>query len=225
MKRFMTRAMLALAATAVVLTARVGIVHGPRATDHTLTMASWSAQATRHGVVPCIRCIASQPVIPGQPAVSLAPDGTTWGPFHAYAPADLCAAYGVDQLHAEGLLGQGQTIVLTEWYGSPTALEDLQAFSQAFGLPAPDLTVLYPNGVPTYSSMKADYRNGWAGETSLDLQWAHAIAPCARLVMIVANGGGIEVSGMFKGIASAVQQYPRASAHSVTFRQDLTLAP
>src|SRR5262249_5192270 len=79
---------------------------------------------------------------------------------------------------------------------------------QAFSLPVPDLTILYPNGVPTYSSMKADYRNAWAVETSLDLQWAHAIAPCARLVMIVANGGGTSQSGMFKGIASAVAHYP-----------------
>ncbi len=174
--------------------------------------ASRPARAPCYGFSPCIAWLASQPVVPGMPAVSLAPDGTTFGPFHAYEPADICAAYGVDKLHAEGLMGQGQTIVIVVSYGSPTALEDLQAFSEAFGLPAPDLTIIYPDGKPTFSKAIHDIQASWAAETSADLQWAHAIAPYAKLVLIAANPAETEgVQGfpsMFKGISYAVENYP-----------------
>ena len=153
--------------------------------------------------------VASQPAQPGVPSASRAPDGTTFGPFHASAPSDIYAAYGVDRLHAKGLKGKGQTIVIVDSYGSPTALEDLQVFSQAFGLPAPDLTIIYPDGKPTLNSTT---KVSWAIETSLDLQWAHAIAPCAKLVLVAANPDETQgVQGfpsMFKGIAYAVEHYP-----------------
>jgi hypothetical protein len=54
----------------------------------------------------------------------------------------------------------------------------LQTFSAAFGLSAPDLTIIYPDGRPT---LNTSHKLGWAVETSLDLQWAHAIAPDAKL--------------------------------------------
>jgi len=129
--------------------------------------------------------------------------------LHGYAPADICAAYGVDALHAEGWTGKGQTIIVVDSYGSPTALQDLQTFSAAFGLPAPNLTVYYPDGQPTLDS--AD-KLSWAVETSIDLEWAHAIAPDANLVLIALNrlsdaGDGGE-SALFRGIQYAVSNYP-----------------
>ena len=52
----------------------------------------------------------------------------TFGEFHCYAPDQIAGAYGVDKLHAAGLMGQGQTIVLVDSYGSPTAANDIQFF-------------------------------------------------------------------------------------------------
>src|SRR5438477_12171932 len=52
----------------------------------------------------------------------------TYAFFHCYTPADILAAYGVDAVHTSGDLGQGQTIVLVDAYGSPTAAGDLQFF-------------------------------------------------------------------------------------------------
>jgi subtilase family serine protease len=122
---------------------------------------------------------------------------------------DICAAYGVDALHNEGWTGKGQTIVVVASYGSPSALQDLQVFSSAFGLPAPDLAIIYPDGQPTLDS---NTKLGWAVETSLDLEWAHAIAPDAKLVLIAANPGETEgvqgFPGMFKGIQCAISNYP-----------------
>jgi subtilase family serine protease len=136
-----------------------------------------------------------------------------FGVQHVYSPPDICAAYGVDALHAEGWTGQGQTIVIVDPYGSPTALQDLQTFSANYGLSAPDLTIIYVNGVPTYNSTAlGSDEPGAAGETSLDLQWAHAIAPDAKLVLIVANPGETEglqgFPSILKGVEYAVQYYP-----------------
>ncbi len=132
--------------------------------------------------------------------------------FHCYTPAQMTAAYGVDTLHGEGITGKGQTIVIVDSYGSPTALSDLQFFSTTFGLPQPDLTIFYPNGTPTYSKSMHGIQAGWAEETSLDLQWAHAMAPDAKLVLIAANPAETEgVQGfpsMFKGEQYAIAHYP-----------------
>jgi subtilase family serine protease len=89
---------------------------------------------------------------------------------------------------------------------------DLQFFSSTFGLPQPDLTIFYPNGTPTYNTSMQGIQTSWAFETSLDLQWAHAMAPDARLVLVAANPAETEgVQGfpsMFKGEQYAVAHYP-----------------
>jgi subtilase family serine protease len=131
---------------------------------------------------------------------------------HCYVPNDILAAYGVDKLHAEGITGKGETIVIVDSYGSPTALQDLQNFSTTFGLPKPDLTIVYPTGTPTFSPSMFGVQAGWAFETSLDLQWAHTIAPDAKLVLIAANPAETEgVQGfpsIFIGEQYAIEHYP-----------------
>ena len=132
--------------------------------------------------------------------------------FHCYTPSDIYTAYGVGKLHDEGITGKGETIVIVDSYGSPTALSDLQFFSSTFGLPQPDLTIIHPTGTPTPSKSMHGVQLGWAEETSLDLQWAHAIAPDAKLVLIAANPAETEgVQGfpsMFIGEQFAVNHYP-----------------
>jgi subtilase family serine protease len=145
----------------------------------------------------------------GVPTLPGGPNTVFFNILHAYAPADIYAAYGVDALHNEGWTGKGQTIVIVDAYGSPTALQDLQTFSSTFGLAAPDLTIVYPDGQPTLNS---NDKLSWAGETSLDLQWAHAIAPDAKLVLIAANpsetAGVHGFPSIFKGIKYAIKNYP-----------------
>src|SRR2546422_7596860 len=136
----------------------------------------------------------------------------TYAFYHCYTPDQMNAAYGVDALHAAGITGKGETIVIVDSYGSPTALEDLQFFSSTFGLPAPDLTILHPTGTPSFNPAMHGIQAGWAFETSLDVQWAHAIAPDAKLVLVEANPAETQgVQGfpsMFQGEAMAIQAYP-----------------
>jgi subtilase family serine protease len=110
-----------------------------------------------------------------------------------YTPNDLKTAYN----YPSGLDGSGQTIVIVDAFGSPTVQSDLAAFDTQFGLPAPPggLQVVCPSGCSSSSFNNAHHDVlGWAEETSLDVQWAHAMAPGAKLVLVVAptsSGNGI----------------------------------
>jgi subtilase family serine protease len=79
---------------------------------------------------------------------------TTNRPACGYTARQLVQHYGVDEAQALGLNGRGQTIVIVDAYGSPTALADLNTFSQAMGLPAAtakNFQVVYPDGAPATS--------------------------------------------------------------------------
>src|SRR5207245_4129529 len=149
--------------------------------------------------------------VPNSACTSPAPIHTS-AFIHCYTPNDIYAAYNVAKLHQAGITGKGQTIIIVDSYGSPTALQDLQFFSSTFGLPQPDLTTIFPTGQPTYNKAMHGIQVGWAFETSLDLQWAHAMAPDAKLVLVAANPAETEgVQGfpsMFKGEQYVVTHYP-----------------
>jgi len=108
---------------------------------------------------------------------------STTRPNCAYTAGQVAAHYGLDQVFARGLTGKGQTIVIVDAFGSPTIQADANAFSQAMGLPALDennFQIVFPGGQPTTTDL------GWATETSLDVEWAHAVAPGAKIVLVVA---------------------------------------
>lgn len=75
--------------------------------------------------------------------------------------------------------GSGRTIALIDAYNYPTAEEDLRTFSREFALPDPNIQVMYPQGVPSSNA-------SWALEAALDTQWAHAMAPDANLMLVLA---------------------------------------
>jgi subtilase family serine protease len=159
------------------------------------------------------------PLIAVGPHVALSTIGSAGGVIpglniHFYFPSDITAAYGVDAVHANGIRGEGETIVIVDAYGSPTALADLEQFSSDFGLPAPKLQIYHPCGKPTFNNAMKGAPAGWAFETSLDLQWAHAIAPDANLVLVASNPSETEgVQGfpcIFQGIQWAIEHYPGA---------------
>lgn len=98
-----------------------------------------------------------------------------------YSPAQIRHAYGFDKITGTGA---GQTIAIVDAYGSPTLANDLSVFCNTFGLPQAQLSVYYPQGTPPADS-------GWALETSLDVEWAHAIAPGAKIVVVVAKSASL----------------------------------
>ena len=101
-----------------------------------------------------------------------------------YGPQQIRTAYGVNSLIYGGWAGFGQTIVLIESFGSPTLEADLKQFDADFGLPdPPSLAVLAPLGAVPFDPTNQDMII-WALETTLDVEWAHAMAPGANIVVL-----------------------------------------
>jgi len=101
-----------------------------------------------------------------------------------YSPQEIRRAYGVDQLFAKGYDGTGETMVIVDSYGSPTLRSDLATFDAGYGLPAPpSLKILAPLGAVPFDPNNSDMV-GWALETTLDVEWSHAMAPGAGIVVL-----------------------------------------
>jgi len=101
-----------------------------------------------------------------------------------YAPQDIYKAYNLTGLYAEGYDGTGQTIVIIDWCGEETITSDANAFSSQYGLPAltsKNFSIIYPGVTPSCASPNA--------EISLDVEWAHAIAPGANIDLVVPPSG------------------------------------
>ena len=119
-------------------------------------------------------------------------------------PAQVRHAYGFDQLPYDG---SGQTIAVVLAYDNPTAAQDLHTFDRQFGLPDPTL-------LKATEGSRVAYDPGWALESSLDLEWAHAIAPRATLLLVEA------ASTSFSDLMSAVdyaRHYPGVSVVSMSW--------
>jgi subtilase family serine protease len=155
----------------------------------------------------------------------------TYTYYHCYSPSQIFGAYGVDKLHAAGLLGQGQTIVLVDSYGSPTAANDIQFFHDTYfpGLPDPKFTEWYPFGNPTTNYTCTNSRGlsgpcsaaSWSFEATLDIEWAYAMAPLAHIVLLAtppAETLGVPgLPNMFKAMQMAIDRYPSGTVFSQSF--------
>ena len=130
----------------------------------------------------------------GTPLGTAAPNAPPCG----YQPSDIQTAYNLTPLYQHGLNGTGTTIAIVDAYGSTTIAHDAQAFSAAMGLPAINLTVI---GTPTESNFSGDANSGWATETTLDVEWVHAVAPGAKIVLVVTPTNSF--SDLFNGIITA----------------------
>ena len=102
-----------------------------------------------------------------------------------YRPAQLQRAYDLRPLYRRGLNGKGSTIVIVDPFGSPTIGHDLREFDHAFGLPNPPmLRVAQPVGAIPPFNPKNQGMVDKAGETTLDVEWSHAIAPGASILLV-----------------------------------------
>lgn len=101
-----------------------------------------------------------------------------------YSPDFVRTAYNFPST----LDGTGQTIVIVDAFGSPTITNDLAAFDSIFGLPDPPSFKILCAGACPSSSFNNKHHNvlGWAFETTLDVDYAHAMAPGANIVLVVA---------------------------------------
>jgi len=102
-----------------------------------------------------------------------------------YTPKQIRAAYDVPALLRAGINGRGQSIVIVDSFGSPTIRHDLDVFDDHFGLADPPaLRIIHPAGPIPRFNPNGLFMPGWALETTLDVEWAHVMAPGARIVLV-----------------------------------------
>lgn len=134
----------------------------------------------------------------------------------AYTPAQIRQAYGFNQITFDnGTIqgnGSGQTIAIVDAYSDPNIANDLHQFDIAFGLPDPSLNIAqeYVNGQPP----PVDPTGKWEGEESLDVEWAHAMAPAANILFIEANPASL--ADMYSAVQWAANQ-PGVSVVSMSW--------
>ena len=119
-------------------------------------------------------------------------------------PTQILHAYGFDKLSCYGTAscGAGQTIAIVDAYDAPNIASDLNTYDTQFGLPACTtangcFTKATPQGLPSGNT-------GWALEESLDVEWAHTVAPGAKIILVESNNNLI--SSLLGAVDYAVSQ-------------------
>jgi subtilase family serine protease len=107
--------------------------------------------------------------------------------MNCYTPVQYRVAYDLNSLYrgqATGrqITGAGKTIVIVDSFGSPTIANDLHTFDQQFGFPDPDLQIMQFGTIPPFDPNDSTMVI-WAEETTLDVEYAHSIAPGAKIVL------------------------------------------
>jgi len=116
-------------------------------------------------------------------ARDIRPHGDSELPPGGYSPADIKSAYGYDSVHGMGGAGSNSTIAIVVAFGCPTNTlqTDLDKFCTNFGISPCHPAVVFPSGEPS------DHDSGWAGETMMDVEWCHALAPDARILVVISQ--------------------------------------
>ena len=145
----------------------------------------------------------------------------------AFGPAQIRTAYGINNLSLDGT---GQTIAIVDAYDDPAIFQSLDTYDNQFGLTASGptlyqqygpassfLTVLNQNGQT--SSLPATDPSGagtgnWEVEEALDVEWVHAMAPGAQIILVEANSQSL--SDLMAGVVTAANQ-PGVSVVSMSW--------
>lgn len=133
-----------------------------------------------------------------------------------YAPAQISHAYAFDATNFGGLPadGSGQTIAIVDAYDDPALVNsnspaflssDLHLFDRQFGLPDPVFMKVGQTGSST-SLPAPDPSGGWDLEESLDVEWAHAMAPKAKILLVEANSQDQDINGDPTDLLAAVDE-------------------
>jgi subtilase family serine protease len=125
----------------------------------------------------------------------------------ALSPTQVRQAYGFSSLSLDGT---GETIAIVDAYNDPNIATDLHTFDVEYGLADPNLkivnqqgTVLYQTGTGWTGARTPSRNAGWDGEISLDVEWAHAIAPGANIVLVEATSSS--TSNLYSAVQEAAQ--------------------
>lgn len=140
---------------------------------------------SRKSRISLIEALEPRQLLSSAPAVVTPPFDPT---MDGFTPAQIRHAYGFDQLtFGNGTIpadGRGQTIALVDAQDDPTVMSDLNVFDTQFGIAAPpSFKVVDQTGGNNLPAPDP----GWASEITLDVEWAHAMAPMANILLVETN--------------------------------------
>jgi subtilase family serine protease len=150
------------------------------------------------------------PLVGNIPAGNTSPTG--------FSPSQISSAYNINDIQFNGTAGDGtgQTIAIVVAYDNPMfvdtgsagfATSDLHLFDEQYGLPdPPSFTKVDQNGGTQYPGTNP----GWANETALDVEWTHALAPRANILLVECSS-----TNLSNLIESGVQYATQTSGVSV----------
>jgi subtilase family serine protease len=184
---------------------RLGVVGGLSALicgSAVLTAGAGTAVVAGPAMLPTIsdfQFISGGLTPPSQSDCNAAPAGGR----RCFSPASMAASYNYSGLHADGVDGRGTTIAIVDSFGSDTIASDLNNFNTQFGLPhmCGEPGVTCTSGMPTFKTLEVqgsppatpppsssgtgqENHNLWALEVSLDVEWSHATAPMANILLV-----------------------------------------
>jgi subtilase family serine protease len=124
-----------------------------------------------------------------------------------YTPVQYRVAYDLNPLYSgaatgRAITGAGETIVIVDSFGSPTIQNDLRTFDAQFGFPNPKLTIDQFGAIPPFDPNNPAMVN-WALETTLDVEYAHSIAPGANIVLAETPVAEVEGTSGFPQMMNA----------------------
>ncbi len=157
----------------------------------------------------------AQPTIQIVSPSAFAPSGSSTPNANALTPNQIRGAYGLGTYDSTGALsnavmfggiqgdGSGQTIAIVDYGDDPNAASDLNAFSAYFNLPQVNVS-----GGPTFqkldetggSNLPTTVPSAWTVEESLDIEWAHVMAPMANIILFEAADND---NGLFTAVQTA----------------------
>ena len=161
-----------------------------------------------------------------------------------FFPSQIRHAYGFDQLSCSftkpwgspALCGSGQTIAIVDAFDDPVIESDLAAFDNQFGIPACStangcFTKATPEGQPNPSNAGNDGNHDWAREMDVDVEWAHAIAPGAKILLVEtldnSNGNlfpGVDYAASRPGVSQVSLSWGGAETGGKTSNGQLELS-
>jgi hypothetical protein len=137
------------------------------------------------------RLLSAAGQIVAVPEFSLSPSASSAN-VQGYTPAQIKKAYGLDSITLSGGVkgdGSGQTIAIVDAFDDPNILNDLKTFDKQFSLKDPAFTKVSQTGSTTNLPAKDAE---WSQEIALDVEWAHAIAPGAKIMLVEAKSDNLK---------------------------------
>jgi hypothetical protein len=130
---------------------------------------------------------ASAPPLSALSGLTASPDVTVYKSYNGYWPQLIQQVYGYTSVKMPGGNGAGQTIAIVDPYSDSHIQPDLATFDQKFGIQPATLQIVNQTGGPQQPAGNTS----WGEEISLDVEYAHAMAPAANILLVEAANASL----------------------------------